>query len=106
MYNGDGFEGDLYRVWNEKGACVWDRKVEQNDIYKKSIGAYPKGIEIREKSLVPSHLTEIKNYPKMLDNSYKMNGSNIMNNDVTSTLTIGVVFEFTPQKKLCVLCED
>lgn len=105
MYNGDGFEGDLYRVWNEEGACVWDRKVEQNDIYKKSIGAYPKGIEIREKSPV-TNLNEIQDYPKMLDNSYKMNGSNIMNNDVTSTLTIGVVFEFTPQKKLCVLCED
>ena len=35
---------------------------------------------------------------------YGMNGSNIMNNDVTSTLTVGVVFEFGREQKPCVMC--
>lgn len=105
MWNGDGFEGDLYRVWNKDGACVWDRKVERDAVRgSKILGGVPSGM-IPDIALV-AHLGEMQDYPKMLDNSYKMNGSNIMNNDVTSTLTIGVVFEFTPQKKLCVLCED
>lgn len=106
MWNGDGFEGDLYRVWNKDGACVWDRKVERDAVRgSKILGWVPSGMNIPDIALV-AHLGEMQGYPKTLDNSYKMNGSNIMNNDVTSTLTIGVVFEFTPQKKLCVLCED
>lgn len=105
MWNGDGFEGDLYRVWNKDGACVWDRKVERDAVRgSKILGGVSSGM-IPDIALV-AHLGEMQDYPKTLDNSYKMNGSNIMNNDVTSTLTIGVVFEFTPQKKLCVLCED
>ena len=39
------------------------------------------------------------------NNKHDLNGSNIMNNDVTSTLTIGVVFEFGKGKKICHLCE-
>ena len=39
------------------------------------------------------------------NNKHDLNGSNIMNNDVTSTLTIGVVFEFGKGKKICPLCE-
>ena len=41
-----------------------------------------------------------------LDNSYDLNGVNILNNDVTSTITIGVVFEFAPDKKICVQCRE
>ena len=33
-----------------------------------------------------------------------MNGANIMNNDVTSTLTVGLVYEFFREKKSCVIC--
>ena len=40
------------------------------------------------------------------NNKHEMNGSNIMNNDVTSTLTAGVVFEFGRSKKVCLLCDD
>ena len=40
-----------------------------------------------------------------LGNTYKMNGSNIMNCDVTSQLTLGIVFEFGKAKKICRHCE-
>ena len=43
--------------------------------------------------------------PNLFNDSYKMNGSNIMNNDVTSTLTLGVVFEFGCQQRKCVFCD-
>jgi hypothetical protein len=38
------------------------------------------------------------------NNQHGMNGANIFNNDVTSTITIGVAFEFLRDKKICVLC--
>lgn len=41
------------------------------------------------------------NYP----NEYKMNGSNILKNDLTSTLTLGIVFEFGKQKGACRYCK-
>ena len=41
-----------------------------------------------------------------LANSYEMNGRNILNNDVTSTLTVGIVFEFAPDKKICPYCNE
>lgn len=41
-----------------------------------------------------------------LNNTHDMNGSNIMNLDVTSTLTLGIVFEFAQQKKVCRTCND
>jgi hypothetical protein len=34
-----------------------------------------------------------------------MNGSNIMNNDVISGLTLGVVFEFAPKQEACPHCK-
>ena len=106
VWNGDGFEGDLSRVWNKEGACVWDRKVERDAVYgSKKLGGVPPGMNIPDILLV-ANLKEMREYPNTLDNSYKMNGSNIMNNDLTSTLTLGIVFEFTPQKKPCVLCGD
>ena len=40
-----------------------------------------------------------------LDNSYDLNGVNILNNDYMSTLTIGVVYEFAREKKKCYFCE-
>ncbi len=40
----------------------------------------------------------------LLNNSYELNGSNIMNNDVTSTFTVGIVFEFAPDPSGCPFC--
>lgn len=39
-----------------------------------------------------------------LDNTYNLNGSNIMNFDLTGQLTIGIVFEFGMVKKVCRIC--
>jgi hypothetical protein len=44
------------------------------------------------------------NNPGLLDDSYQLNGSNVMNNDVTSTFTLGVVFEFAAKKRKCPYC--
>ena len=41
-----------------------------------------------------------------LNNSHNLNGINIMNNDLVSSLTIGVVFEFWKKGDICVHCED
>lgn len=41
---------------------------------------------------------------KELDNTYKLNGSNILNNDLTGTVTFGIVFEFLQQKRVCRTC--
>lgn len=40
------------------------------------------------------------------NNTNKLNGSNILNNDLTSSITLGIVFEFAKEKKICLLCED
>ena len=37
-------------------------------------------------------------------NTYNMNGSNFMNNDLTGQLTLGIVFEFAQQKGACKKC--
>ena len=47
-----------------------------------------------------------QNDPSQFDDSYQMNGSNILNNDIVSTLTLGIVFEFAREKKVCVECQD
>ncbi|MGM9836975.1 MAG: DUF6089 family protein [Paludibacteraceae bacterium] len=39
-----------------------------------------------------------------LGNTYNLNGSNILNNDLTSQLTLGIVFEFAKEKKVCRMC--
>lgn len=44
--------------------------------------------------------------PSKFNDSYGMNGNNVMNNDVTSTLTVGVVFEFASKKDVCVHCYE
>lgn len=40
-----------------------------------------------------------------LNNTYGLNGWNIMNNDATAQLTFGIVFEFAHAKKNCRFCE-
>lgn len=40
-----------------------------------------------------------------LGNTYNLNKSNIMNMDVTSQLTLGIVFAFAQRRKVCRLCE-
>lgn len=39
------------------------------------------------------------------NNTHSLNGSNILNNDFTSTLTLGIVFEFAKEKKACRMCD-
>ncbi len=40
----------------------------------------------------------------LLDNTYAMNRANILKNDLTSSLTVGIVFEFAEVKKVCRIC--
>ena len=40
-----------------------------------------------------------------INNAHNLNGSNFLNNDVTSQLTVGIVFEFAQDRKICALCE-
>ncbi len=53
-------------------------------------------------------ITSVKSDDKkqdiQLNDSYGMNGGNVMNNDVTSTITAGIVFEFGRKRKTCVFC--
>lgn len=39
-----------------------------------------------------------------LNDPDRLNGSNILNNDLTSTLTLGLVFSFAKEKKVCLHC--
>ncbi len=39
------------------------------------------------------------------NNTYDMNKANILKNDLTSSLTIGIVFEFGRKDKICRLCD-
>ena len=48
----------------------------------------------------------VQSDPAKFNDSYQMNGSNILNNDIVSTLTVGLVFEFAHDKKICVQCRD
>ena len=41
-----------------------------------------------------------------LGNTYDLNKANIMNMDVTSQLTLGIVFAFGQKRKVCKLCEQ
>lgn len=41
-----------------------------------------------------------------LGNTYSLNKANIMNMDVTSQLTLGIVFAFGQKRKVCRLCEQ
>ena len=39
-------------------------------------------------------------------NTHNLNGSNILNFDLTGQLTVGIVFEFAKEKKICQFCYD
>lgn len=41
-----------------------------------------------------------------LGNTHNLDGSNILNFDLTGQLTLGIVFEFAKQKKICRFCLD
>lgn len=41
-----------------------------------------------------------------LNNKHELNGSNIFNNDITSQLTLGIVFEFARERKVCKFCKQ
>ena len=43
---------------------------------------------------------------KELNNTYKLNGTNWLNCDLTGMFTIGIVFEFAKAPKVCKFCED
>ena len=40
------------------------------------------------------------------DNIHELNGSNILNFDMTSTIQFGIVFEFAKEKKICKFCNE
>lgn len=42
----------------------------------------------------------------LLGNTWQLNGSNIFNGDLTSQITLGLVFEFAQQRKICKFCEQ
>lgn len=44
-------------------------------------------------------------FGKEYDNPYGLNGSNVINNDLTWQCTVGVVFEFAKQKSACRHCD-
>lgn len=39
-----------------------------------------------------------------LNNTFSLNGSNIINNDLTSQIMVGITFEFGQEKKVCRIC--
>ncbi len=41
----------------------------------------------------------------LYDNAYELNGSNILKNDLSSSLTIGIIFEFAKTDKVCRFCD-
>lgn len=46
---------------------------------------------------------DLEGHP-LLDNTYRLNGKNIYNFDLTSQLMLGIVFEFWQAKKICKMC--
>jgi len=43
---------------------------------------------------------------KEFNNTYKLNGSNILNMDQTSTISLGLTVEFAKEKKICRMCRQ
>ena len=41
-----------------------------------------------------------------LNNTHNLNGTNFMNFDMTSTLTVAIVFEFWKKGDVCMHCDD
>ena len=52
------------------------------------------------------HKGDILEGRDLLNDSHRLNGNNIMNNDLTSSITIGLVFEFWKKGDVCLHCED
>lgn len=44
--------------------------------------------------------------PSILNDSHELNGFNLFNNDLTSTLTIGITFMFGERNKMCYFCDE
>lgn len=87
------------------------------DLHFQTVGAYlPVGLGLKWKfadrwglNLAWQHniyfADNLESTPN-LSNTYSLNGWNIMNNDITSQLTLGIVFEFAKEKKVCRFCDD
>ena len=42
----------------------------------------------------------------LYNNIHELNGSNVLNLDVVSTIQFGIVFEFAKEKKICKFCKE
>ena len=67
---------------------AWQHQVYLSD----NVEGYLPNIDFKE----GDRLTEITH--GVLDNSHDLNGFNILNNDLTSSLTVGIVYEFGDQR--------
>ena len=100
------------------GATVYEDSLIMKDFFKCVAVYLPVGIGLKWKiaerwqlQLAWQHNVYLWNGDGLegseaFDNLHEMNGINIMNNDVTSTLTVGVVFEFGHKERICLLCDD
>jgi hypothetical protein len=100
------------------GATVYEDSLIMKDFFKCVAVYLPVGIGLKWKiaerwqlQLAWQHNVYLWNGDGLegseaCDNLHEMNGINIMNNDVTSTLTVGVVFEFGHKERTCLLCDD
>ena len=100
------------------GATVYEDSLIMKDFFKCVSVYLPVGIGLKWKiaerwqlQLAWQHNVYLWNGDGLegseaFDNLHEMNGINIMNNDVTSTLTVGVVFEFGHKERTCLLCDD
>ena len=100
------------------GATVYEDSLIMKDFFKCVAVYLPVGIGLKWKiaerwqlQLAWQHNVYLWNGDGLegseaFDNLHEMNGINIMNNDVTSTLTVGVVFEFGHKERTCLLCDD
>lgn len=83
---GIGFKWKFADCWQLQVA--WQHQVYLSD----NVEGYLPNIDYTE----DDKLTEITH--GVLDNSHDLNGFNILNNDLTSSLTVGIVYEFGEQK--------
>ena len=100
------------------GATVYEDSLIMKDFFKCVAVYLPVGIGLKWKiaerwqlQLAWQHNVYLWNGDGLegseaFDNLHEMNGINIMNNDVTSTLIVGVVFEFGHKERTCLLCDD
>ena len=83
---GIGFKWKFADRWQLQVA--WQHQVYLSD----NVEGYLPNIDFKE----GDKLTEITH--GVLDNSHDLNGFNILNNDLTSSLTVGIVYEFGDQR--------